>query len=233
MRFIDLTGCTFTHLRVVSLVTSRSRFSKVLWRCVCTCGRSTVVIAAHLRNGHTRSCGCLARDLLQQSRLTHGKSSSREYRIWYNLLNRCRNPKNAHYRYYGGRGILCRFRDFKHFYSELGDCPSGKTLDRIDVNGHYESGNVRWATPKEQMRNTRKNRWITFDNRTQTLAAWAEETGLSSVCIRDRLDRGWSIPQSLITPRVNHRSSRSRASCTRRSQLWPTRSARNTRNCSS
>ncbi len=81
-----------------------------------------------------------------------------EYRTYHSAKNRCRNPKNEDFKDYGARGIQFRFTSFDHFFAELGPRPAGMSLDRRDNNGHYEPGNVRWASPKEQVENRRTSR---------------------------------------------------------------------------
>jgi hypothetical protein len=70
-------------------------------------------------------------------------------------MERCRNPAHKSYAYYGGRGVEFRFKNLQELKDEIGDRPDGYSLDRINTNGHYEKGNVRWATQKQQARNTR------------------------------------------------------------------------------
>lgn len=89
--------------------------------------------------------------------------ASREYKAWENMRSRCNNPKATGYKNYGGRGIeVCsRWDSFEFFKSDMGLIPGpGYSLDRIDVNGHYSPENCRWATKKQQMRNTRLNRIV-------------------------------------------------------------------------
>ena len=105
---------------------------------------------------------------------------------------RCTNSNASDFKYYGGRGIEFRFGSFAHFLSVLGEKPSPDyTLEREDVSGHYEAGNVRWATRKEQMNNTRRNRYITAFGRTQTFTQWSDETGIGLRSLNFRISRNW------------------------------------------
>lgn len=132
-----------------------------------------------------------------------------EYSVWAGIKRRCFRKEEDSYHLYGGRGItMCDewCVDFMAFYNHIGARPSDKhQIDRIDSNGHYEPGNVRWVTAKQQARNKRNNRLITFNGETLCLAEWAEKTGLSRNAIRFRIDRrGWSIEKALTTPSLRH-----------------------------
>jgi hypothetical protein len=133
------------------------------------------------------------------------KRKSPMYRVWLAMTERCRNPNNRKFAIYGGRGIrVCeRWLVFKNFLADMGERPSSMhTLERRDNNGNYEPGNVRWATYKEQARNTRTNRLLTFNGKTQCAAAWEEEMGLRRGAIRQRLDQdGWSVEKAITTPK--------------------------------
>jgi hypothetical protein len=80
-----------------------------------------------------------------------------EYQAWADAKSRCTNPNHKRYSDWGGRGIEFRFESFADFYMELGPRPEGYTLDRINNEGHYETGNVRWATRTQQQHNRRRN----------------------------------------------------------------------------
>ena len=96
----------------------------------------------------------IARGLGRKLSLSHGMTGTPEYRAWSSAFTRCENPRCANYKLYGGRGIKARI-SFPVFYAELGPRPPGMTLDRIDNDGDYASGNLRWATPKQQRANQR------------------------------------------------------------------------------
>lgn len=129
------------------------------WECRCDCGNVIGCRPAHLKNGNIQSCGCLASERARDRLTTHGRALSPLYARWIGMLTRCLYQATRGYRNYGGRGIkVCeRWKKFENFLADMGECPSPKhTLDRIEVNGDYEPGNVRWATPQEQAANTRR-----------------------------------------------------------------------------
>ncbi len=134
---------------------------------------------------------------------TNGKTRPAEYSVWLTMRDRCRNPRNQDFADYGGRGIkVCeRWNDFAAFISDMGVRPSKKhQIDRRDNNGNYEPGNCRWATKKEQMRNTRRSRMLTLGDRTMSMSAWTEELGVGKNLISDRLRLGWSVEKALSEP---------------------------------
>lgn len=162
MRLIQLAGEKFGRLTVIERAPNRN--GKITqWLCECECGTELVVQAVHLRTGHTRSCGCLKRDMIAstgRANLTHGHriANSRTYETWRAMIRRCELPTNDNYRYYGAKGVrVCsRWRNsFEAFLEDMGERPAGKTIDRINPEGNYEPGNCRWATPLEQRHNQR------------------------------------------------------------------------------
>ncbi len=195
---IDRTGQRFGRLVAIRFLDKQEGGSR--WLCQCDCGNTTLVAGAAL-GARVNSCGCWRRDRAAKAR-THGLSKSGEYQIYQAAKKRCSNPNDSHFELYGGRGIEFRFEDFPQFLVELGPRPSDyHSVDRIDNNGHYEPGNVRWATASEQSRNKRNARLLTFQGRTQCVLDWAIETGMGESTIRCRIDRlGWSVEEALSTP---------------------------------
>lgn len=183
---------------------------KILWLCLCDCGNKTIVTGKSLKNGHTKSCGCLVLEQAKQMGLnnkTHGHSQggkrSKIYMVWGSMIRRCTNPEHKYYSDYGGRGItVCgRWMKFPDFLKDMGkDWKSGLTLDRENNEKGYYKKNCRWVTWKQQQRNRRNNRLITYNGKTQLLIEWAEETGIDRKTIAARIKRGWSIEKALTTP---------------------------------
>ena len=131
--------------------------------------------------------------------------NNREYRIWQNIKRRCYYQKHNRFKYYGARGItMCEEwkNNFKSFlnWSLANGYRDDLTIDRIDNNGNYEPSNCRWVTYKEQCNNTSRNKYITFNGKTMTMAQWSRELGLKPSTIPTRLSRGWTIEKTLSTP---------------------------------
>lgn len=130
-----------------------------------------------------------------------------EYYVWSEMRARCRCKTHKRYSDYGGRGIaVCdEWIKFQTFLKDMGERPKGTSLDRIDNNSGYCKENCRWATKKEQSRNTRQNRWITIGNKRKIMSDWAEECGISLQTISSRIHlMGWDEAKAVITP-VNKR----------------------------
>ena len=131
------------------------------------------------------------------------RKRSSTHHTWTNMIARCTNPRRPDYLYYGGRGItVCaRWREsFSAFLNDMGEKPTGTSLDRIDNARGYEPDNCRWATKYQQMQNTRGTRLITFNGEKMGLSAWARKLGIHVASIQGRLKRGWPIERALSTP---------------------------------
>ena len=152
---IQLAGQKFDRWTVVSIANITN--GRVRWNCVCDCGNTGTVLGGNLKGGVSRSCGCLHKELTSTMMQTHGMSGSKTHNTWVSMVQRCRNPKCREYSYYGGRGItVCnRWLKFENFLTDMGERPTGTTIDRIDNSKGYFLENCRWATAKQQARNTR------------------------------------------------------------------------------
>lgn len=182
------------------------RISRFIVRC--DCGAERDVSAGDLRNGSSRSCGCLKRDATAARSTTHGHAGaggSLSYESWTSAKSRCSNPNVRAYPHYGGRGIqMCdRWKNSFHaFLQDMGERPSkDMTLERINNDGNYEPGNCVWASVQQQRRNTRCTRMIEFQGEVKCLSDWAAAYGLSILTLHSRLGKlGWGIERALTTP---------------------------------
>jgi len=196
---VDLTEKQFNKLVVIKYI-NKNKNGGSRWLCKCECGRQVTVNGSDLKTGNTKSCGCL--------RIKHGHtindSTSQAYYAWSHIKQRCCNKKDKSYPSYGGRGIIiCEtWMEFENFLKDMGEPPSKKhSIDRINNDNGYYKSNCRWATRKQQQGNMRSNHMVTFSNKTQCLAAWANEIGISQKTLWHRLvTLKWSTKKALTTP---------------------------------
>jgi len=174
------------------------------WECRCECGNIRTVTENNLVRGKAKSCGCTRSELTTKRNTTHGMTGTRLYRIWNDMIRRCDDPSRQSYRNYGGRGIRYHpsFRTFEGF---LAGIPDGYneyvTIDRIDVDGDYEPGNLRWATDDEQRRNKRNNHLVELgDGVRRTIADASRMFGVPQRVISDRLSRDWNHFDAITIP---------------------------------
>lgn len=193
---LDLTGKRIGKLSVEGREPRDSR--RTFWRCRCDCGTVCVKMGKYLSNGDTRSCGCDQRHYRATGRVIHGGIlkgvKSREYRIWRSMKSRCLTPSSSNFRFYGGIGVAVCDRwkdDFAAFAADMGPCPAGYTLDRIDSAGHYEPSNCRWASWSLQHNNTRRTVYVDTKDGKQPLSYATRDRGVHHEYqrIRDRVVR--------------------------------------------
>ena len=163
----------YTRLTPIKIEYTRKRIN--YWLCKCDCGNTTIASQTNLKYGHTKSCGCLRKEMMKTQNhilenrnyfgennpnYKHGFAKTNIYRTWANMNQRCFNPNTPEYSAYGGRGItVCvEWKDsFEAFYDYVSNLPhygeKGRSIDRINNNGNYEPGNIRWATLEQQYQN--------------------------------------------------------------------------------
>ena len=178
--------------------------------CECICGKETIVNLYDLIHGHYQSCGCLKYELIGNAKRTHGESwregrRTPEYHIWDAIRQRCNNPNNKGYKDYGGRGIRMseEWNSYEKFIAYVGRRPSeDMSLDRINNDGNYEPGNVRWATQAQQDANKRNSRKVEFRGEIKCLFEWVKELGLNYGTVHNRLDYGWTAEEAFTVKAV-------------------------------
>jgi hypothetical protein len=155
---LNLVGMKQVRLTVLKRLDKSHKSEGYYYLCGCYCGNYVEYTTGQLRNKifPRKSCG----------KCNDSDKYKKEYSIYTNIHQRCCNPNNSRYESYGGRGIKIAQRwrnDFFFFLEDMGFCPSPThSIDRIDVNGHYEPNNCRWATPSEQNLNKRKKEYVNY-----------------------------------------------------------------------
>lgn len=197
---MNLIGQTFGRYTVIEFSPKVQFGQGTFFVCRCECGRLSTVRGSALRAGSQKACQWCGHT-------RHGKSRTKEFRIWTNIKYRCTNPDSHAYAKYGGRGIkMCdRWQEsFENFLADMGVRPTIKhSLERINNNVGYEPGNCKWALSIDQMNNTSLNRFVTYNGATKTVSQWAREVGLEYMTLLVRLKKGWSPEKALTTPLID------------------------------
>ena len=216
-KFNDLTNKKFGRLTAINNVYSKN--GNMQWLCKCDCGNIIIVDNQSLKRGITKSCGCLAKEIATITHTKHNMSKTRLNSVWDSMKQRCNNPNNSQYRNYGARGIkVCEkwndkqngFINFYNWAMANGYDENAKfqqcTLDRIDNNGNYEPNNCRWITIKEQSNNRRTNHYITYNNKTHTIAEWSEILNINRYTLYDRINKYNMSIEKAFTKTINHKN---------------------------
>lgn len=204
----DLSGRRFSRLVALAPVHRVSygpSKNVVYYRCVCDCGAKTDVSAWNLTTQKVQSCGCLAREVMQQVGVDHGASGTPEHEVWMSITKRTTNPNDRFFDRYGGRGIrMCDAwaQSFDRFLADMGPRPSPRhSIERLDNDGDYEPGNCVWAVAKTQARNRSSTVWLEIDGERRSMAEWAEIHGISYAMVQQRIKKyGFDPKRALTTP---------------------------------
>jgi len=205
---LNLTGEKYGRLTVVNRHAVNTNGGKPQWLCICECGKEKVASSSNLRQGQTKSCGCLhIESALRASAIhkSHGLTGSRIESIYKGMLARCYNKNHPAYKDYGGRGItVCKEWKTKRalfFKWALANGYDEKlTIDRINNNLSYSPDNCRWSTRKVQARNTRRNLIVNIKGTKAPLSEWAERLNMPMKSLWYRLNAGWDVEKTFTTP---------------------------------
>lgn len=183
------------------------------FECVCECGTIKWIKGKDLSYGSYKSCGCLQKEIAKKPK-THGLSKSRIYKTYHAMKARCTYEKDTRYPKYGGKGItVCDewlgengFTNFYNWSIENGYSDE-LTIDRIDSNGNYEPSNCRWVDYTVQANNTNRNRRITYNGKTQTMAEWSRELNISYAALNGRINASkMPLEYAFRQEKLNNRS---------------------------
>lgn len=152
----DITGSKRGKLLAISPYGAKSKNGDSIWNFLCDCGNTALVTIGNFNSGHTQSCGCLVSEGIRNRDNYHGMQYTPEYGSWSRMKERCNNPTSASFDTYGTKGItVCKeWEDnFLKFYEDMGKCPDGFSIDRIDLTKGYYKENCRWGSRYVQSRN--------------------------------------------------------------------------------
>lgn len=184
----DLTGLTFNFLTALSRNGS-AKGGQATWLCKCVCGKEKIYAGFSLKQGNTKSCGCMKNSLIRDSRTKHGLSNTTEFKTWTGIKNRCLNANSKDYKSYGGNGIkVCDrwINSFENFINDMGLKPSkNHSIDRINNEEGYSKQNCRWALPVTQNSNRKSN--VFYEGK--TMAEWGRILGISIQGISYRMKK--------------------------------------------
>lgn len=199
-KLIDQTGKIYGRLLVLRRADVIG--NEASWICKCECGNETTVVGGNLKKGYTTSCGCYHREKLSERLTTHGMTDTPEYKAWCEMKSRCFSPSNTSYLNYGGRGITVHLdwiESFENFYSYIGSKPTPEhSVERMNVNGNYEPGNVCWATQFEQARNKRNNTFLEYKGEVKIIQDIIRDTGEPATTLRRHISNGKTLEETLI-----------------------------------
>lgn len=213
----DLIGQKFGKLTVVGRYANNKR-GEARWDCLCQCGNRSHPTTNALKSGNSTSCGCTRVEKLNKFSTKHNGAHTgkkeRLYGVWRSIIVRCYDGKTPVYQSYGGRGIkMCdewknSYAAFREWAESTGYNPFAKrgecTIERIDVNGNYDPGNCVWVSLKRQANNKRNNHYLFVNGERITTAEASEKYGIPYRRLLNRLNRGWSDEDAVLTgKRVN------------------------------
>ncbi len=196
----DLTGQRFGKLVCIKVHPHRCNSGRVKWECRCDCGNEPVVFACNLARGNSKSCGC------ETKAKTHGKSSTRLYKVWSSMKHRCGNSDNPYFHNYGGKGVsVCQeWMDYEVFYQWAikSGYKKGLTIERADNSKNYCPDNCSWIPKGDQSNNTSRCKVIEFNGMSMNMKQWSDYLGIPYHIIQSRVRYGWSSIDAITQPKV-------------------------------
>lgn len=197
----------FNRLTLIKSKVGKTRDNHMVSLWACDCGNTKEIAFSRVKNGYSKSCGCLVSETTRKNSTIHGMKNTREYRIWNGIRDRCLNKNSKDFERYKKRGIkICdRWNDFKKFYEDMGKSPTDKhSIDRIDNDGDYSPENCRWATMKQQASNRRgAHIWTVNGKKYENISDAMKEYGVSDTTIR-RWCMGYKNDKGKYVPKIDN-----------------------------
>jgi hypothetical protein len=214
--FKDISGERFGMLVVIG-VYGKTKDKKYLWECLCDCGNIKNIRGANLtrESEPTRSCGCLVphpsgeNSALYKHGHAVGGKRSQTLKSYSDMIDRCSNPKNKSFKYYGERGIkVCDrwLESFSNFLHDMGNAKEGFSIERINFDGDYEIDNCKWIKKEEQTKNTRRNLFVDVGNNKLCLSDACKILGVNYWTGVSRHRLGHQISDKTISTPLNSRA---------------------------
>jgi hypothetical protein len=202
----DLTSQKFGRFTVTRFLFSKDR--RNYWECICECGELRSISTNCLTTGNTQSCGCKRKTGIKKLPNSF-RSRSNTYTTWKGMHKRCCQEGTQKSKRYKERGIVVcdRWQIYENFLEDMGLRPANMTLDRIDNDGNYEPKNCRWATPKQQSRNTCTNRVMTCFGESKTMIEWSEDSRcvVSYILLKARMRMNWDATDAITRKKKPNR----------------------------
>lgn len=200
----NLTGHIFGRLTVKGLagyVAEASGEQGSIWKCACACGTVKNVKRKYLISGETKSCGCLHKEVLTARNTTHGESKTITYMRWQSMHRRVKDAKNEKNKCYAGKDICTEWYSYENFIRDMGACPKGYSLDRIDNSKGYCPANCRWVPLCRQAANTSRNAFTEINGVIATISDHARANGIKPDVAFDRINKlGWDVADAVSIP---------------------------------
>lgn len=204
----DVKGLVFGRLTVTALLPKAGSVRRCT--CSCSCGKVIEVLWPSLTRANTRSCGCLRNETVRARMTTHGattpgssEAEKRTHTVWVGMRGRCTNPKNSRYHVYGARGITFdpTWESFAQFYSDMGPCPKGYSIEREHNDKPYSKDNCHWLPRAKQAQNRQDTIWVRYQDQDWCFKRLCEALGLKYLKTWKRyVLRGWSLHAAMGLP---------------------------------
>lgn len=194
--FVDHSGKQFSNWTILGFA-GRDVHNQALWNCLCACGTQKILPISSIRDGRSKSCGCMRYKITADKNTTHGMAGTPTYKSWHGMLQRVQG-KGGHESYpERGISVVDEWLSFDQFFKDMGLRPKGMTLDRIDNNKGYSPENCRWATSKQQSNNRSNTKMVLVDGEHLPLMVACEKYGIGISCVRHRMRKGMSAEMAL------------------------------------
>lgn len=201
----------YNRLTILEYTRTDSNYQK-WYMCRCDCGTIREFRIAHIKNGNTKSCGCLQKEkvstLAKRTLTKHGYTGTRTYTIWKDMRARTKETYSQS-QYYHRKGVtVCeRWNSFENFLDDMGECPEGMSIDRINGGGNYEPSNCRWATNSEQGYNRTNSVRLNYRGNKITYAEAMAMTGFPYKMLHARINSlGWSVEKAIETAKIDNKT---------------------------